>query len=62
MPATLDQVSTSTAARLLGVSENRVRQLAAAGRLPYTETVLGKLFDRQTVEQLAERRRQGDVP
>ncbi len=50
--------STSEAARALGLSAERVRQLAKAGVLPRQQTALGRLYDRAAVEALAARRRQ----
>ena len=50
--------STSEAARALGLSAERVRQLANAGVLPCQQTALGRLYDRAAVEALAARRRQ----
>ncbi len=50
--------STSEAARALGLSAERVRQLAKTGVLPCQQTALGRLYDRAAVEALAARRRQ----
>ena len=63
MPAVMDAnasetIGTAQAARLLGLSEQRVRQLADAGELPSMRTPLGRLFDRGDVEALAEAREQ----
>ena len=60
MPAVvLEKIGTSGAARLLGLSEQRVRQLAAAGQLPYEETPLGRLYAVDDVHRLiAQRERQ----
>ncbi|MGD9890121.1 MAG: helix-turn-helix domain-containing protein [Dehalococcoidia bacterium] len=56
-----ETIGVSGAARLLGVSEGRVRQLAAAGTLPATVTPLGRLFNRRVVEALAEQRQREAV-
>lgn len=42
-------MTTSAVARLLGVSADRVRQLARNGQLPCQSTQLGRLFDRASV-------------
>ena len=49
--------TTSEAARVLGISAERVRQLAARGALPSRRTPLGRLYSRAAVEALAARRR-----
>jgi len=47
----------TAAARILGVTPDRVRQLAASGQLPPVQsTALGRLFARRTVERLARER------
>lgn len=51
-----DTVGTATAARILGVSESRIRQMANAGDLRVVSTPLGRLFDRAEIEALAARR------
>lgn len=48
-----DHISVSQAARRLGVSHVRVRQLIAEGKLPATRTVLGHLIPAEAVEALA---------
>lgn len=60
MPAATDEtVGTATAARLLSISEGRIRQLANAGVLPVISTPLGRTYRRADVERLArERERQ----
>ena len=59
MPAALEEtIGISTAARLLGISEGRVRQLADSGALPATRSPHGRLFDRGDVEALAGEREQ----
>lgn len=50
--------TTSQAARVLGISAERVRQLAARGALPSSRTPLGRLYSRAAVEALAARRRE----
>jgi excisionase family DNA binding protein len=45
-------LSPMEAARRLGVSADRVRQLADAGRLPSRRTPLGRLFLAEDVERL----------
>lgn len=54
----------SAAARLLGLSVQRIAQLALGGRLPYRQTPLGRLFARADVEALASERaaRTGATP
>jgi excisionase family DNA binding protein len=49
-------LSPSQVARLLGVSSQRVIQLANEGKLPCERTPLGRLFDRVDVERLARER------
>lgn len=57
-----ESLTVSQAARLLGLSSERVRQLATSGRLASTRTPLGRLFDRDGVERLiAERANKTDV-
>lgn len=46
-------VSPAQAARILGVTTARVRQLALAGRLPFTQTPMGRIFAREEIERLA---------
>lgn len=48
-------LTTSDVARLLGVSADRVRQLARMGQLPYSRTPYGRLFDAATVRAAHER-------
>jgi excisionase family DNA binding protein len=43
----------------LGISPERVRQLTIAGRLPYTETPLGRLYLNSDVQALAHERESG---
>lgn len=49
-------LSPSAAARLLGLTARRVRQLARSGRLPATVTPLGRLYARADVDRLASER------
>ena len=57
MPAVvLEKIGTSGAARLLGVSEQRVRQLAASGALPFEQTPLGRLYAIDDVHRLIAQR------
>jgi excisionase family DNA binding protein len=46
------------AAKRLDVSVARVLQLVTQGRIPYTQTPLGRLYDPVTVEQLRRERMQ----
>jgi len=55
------QLSTGMVAQRLGVSSERVRQLYAQGVLAATSTPLGKLFDADRVDELAEERRRHGV-
>lgn len=50
-PLTIGQV-----ARLLNVSSARVGQLADQGRLDFERTPLGRLFDADSVQRLAQER------
>ncbi len=50
---TSEALTTSGAARLLGVSAERVRQLADTGVLPCKRTALGRLFDPEAVAAVA---------
>lgn len=43
-------------AAILGVSTERVRQLARSGRLPCIHTPLGRLFDNEAIEAFASTR------
>jgi excisionase family DNA binding protein len=56
MPTT-EHLTVSQAARILGLSAERVRQLASTGRLASIVTPLGRLFAVADVERLVERRR-----
>lgn len=48
--------TTSQAARLLGISAERVRQLADNQQLACTRTELGRLFDVEELERFARER------
>lgn len=54
-------IGTAAAARLLGVSEGRVRQLADRGALPSTRTPLGRLFELEDVQALLDARQRRAV-
>lgn len=54
--ATDGVIGTAAAARVLGVSEGRVRQLAGSGTLPTIKTPLGRLFDVRDVDALRAQR------
>lgn len=49
-------LSRAQVAAVLGVSPGRVDQLAAAGRLEWTETPVGRLYHREAVEHAREAR------
>jgi|GEM_PF-1833225 excisionase family DNA binding protein len=58
----MEELLTATeAARILGLSEARVRQLAAQGALSAHRCPHGRLFVRQEVEALARSRRRKEV-
>ena len=48
-----DLITPATAARLLGVAENSVRQLERRGELHATRAGAIRLFDRRAVEEVA---------
>jgi hypothetical protein len=52
-----DWVSPAEAARLLGVTTSRVRQLSLAGQLPFEQTPLGRIYPRTEIERVAEAKR-----
>ena len=59
MPRTVDldeYVSLAHAGTLLGVSSQRIRQLADSGRLEAIRTPLGRLVTRESVEALRAQR------
>ncbi len=51
-----DTMTASQAARRLGLSPQRIRQLMAAGKLAFVGTPLGRLIYRADVERLAAER------
>lgn len=53
---TVDGMLPSAAARALGLSPSRVRDLVAEGRLTATQTAYGKLIDVQSVQAEKARR------
>ena len=53
---TVEKLTPAQAARQLGISAIRVRQLADEGQLRCQRTPLGRLFDVADVERLAEQR------
>ena len=53
-----NKLTTGQAARLLGISAERVRQLVREGKLDATSTPLGLLFDLRAVGELLAERRQ----
>jgi len=52
MEAMDELLSSGEVARRLGISAERVRQFAQAGRLPYVRTPLGRLYRSADVERL----------
>lgn len=48
-------LTTGNVARILGVSVDRVRQLARSGRLAFSDTPYGRLFDPADVEAARQR-------
>jgi len=59
---TTSSLSTSQAARILGLSAERVRQLADSHALACTRTELGRLFDPDEVDRYARARTIADTP
>jgi hypothetical protein len=59
--ASREWLAPSAAARLLGVSAPRVRQLMAEGKLEFNWTPLGRVVSVASVADLAEQRRQTAV-
>jgi excisionase family DNA binding protein len=45
-----DMLTPAQAARVLGVTPERVRQLSDMGRIPVTRTALGRLYRRSDIE------------
>jgi excisionase family DNA binding protein len=58
MTVTIPGLSVAEAARALGVTPQRVRQILAAGELRYQRTSLGRLIDESDVERLRREREQ----
>lgn len=52
MPTVVKPLTTSQAARVLGLSAQRVRQLVDEGKLQATVTPLGRLLDAESVLKL----------
>ena len=48
-----DWLSPAQAARILGVTTARLRQLAISGRVPYEQTPLGRLYRRSVIAGMA---------
>lgn len=53
---TLKQLTTTQAARVLGVSSRRVVQMANEGALVFEWTPLGRLYDAAELERVAKER------
>jgi excisionase family DNA binding protein len=51
-----NMLTVSEAARLLGISNTRVRELEREGSLPCVRTPFGRLFERRVAEQMRELR------
>ena len=58
MPATVDGLRTSEAARMIGVSEQTIRAWVRACLLSHVQTPLGALIDSQAAHDLAAQRDQ----
>jgi predicted site-specific integrase-resolvase len=56
--AVQERLTSSQAARELGISSVYVRRLADTGHLPVMVTPLGRLYDAEAVKTLAAERRQ----
>ena len=56
-----EMLTTSQAARRLGLSSERVRQLSDQGALGCRRTPLGRLYDPADLARFAERRGLGDT-
>lgn len=54
--ADMETIGTAAAARIVGVSEGRIRQLANLGRIRVIPTPLGRTYRRADVERLAAER------
>lgn len=61
MPATATEMSTSEAARCLGVAAETLRAWVRAGKIAARESPLGLLFDAQAVHDLAATRERQQV-
>lgn len=48
-----EQMGTTSASRLLDLSEGSVRRLAREGTLPHIQTPLGRLYSRRELERWA---------
>lgn len=54
-----DWLSTTQAARILGLSSERVRQLMVSGKLKHQRTPIGRLIDPRSIEELRRERAAG---
>ena len=52
----LEWIGKTEAARLLGVSRQRVHQLAEEGRIPSIMTSIGRIFEQALIMEIAEYR------
>ena len=59
---TIPGLSVAEAARALGVTPQRVRQILAAGELRYQKTSLGRLIDEADLERLRAEREERRRP
>ena len=55
-PEMADWLSPSQAARLLGLTPRRIRQMSAEGILSFEQTPLGRAYRREHIEQVKEAR------
>ena len=62
MVAVADLLAPHEAARLLKVTPQRVAQLAKAGKLPFEQTPLGRVYHRTDVEALRLQRQGPPAP
>jgi excisionase family DNA binding protein len=51
-------VTPADAAKRLGLTTQRIRQLLASGQLAYTQTALGRLIDEDDLQRLISEREQ----
>ena len=51
--ATRDLMSTSEAARVLGVSSETLRLWARQGRIPFADTPIGRLYAAEVIHDMA---------